>query len=833
MKKLFTFLIVLGLATTLLALPKTKLPQLKQTNASAEQIKTTTQNALVQKAICNPTKRVARPVQLQQNTPFPAQAKHLVQSATKAQSITLDGGVFLVEPEYELEAGEWYIAVQSGNFTFRLCWYGNADTYCGTYTMDDISIDYTWGWFQSEDMFYEIYLTDVNMTLSEQQVGDCLKQIILEATLVDTNDQTYELHVVHNAYTPKSTVDALIENTTLNIFDEQFVLDGNNQELDILLTVNALEVGGFYTLDNLDLENTKILCNGVEQQLLKADLFLQMAMFDDGAIGYYVDFSFFNQDTILYNVSMNAPLPPAKDTIQVECKNLVVDESFGAYGIIMVMGDNADYDIFVMYEGEYAEPGVYENVSVNITDKSTWLTEASVFATLTLSENTDGWHANIETYCTDYNWYSIDMKYEVPVPTDTVKIAFDQSAIASYKPYESNMIQLLNYGEDYEASVTVYGVELGQEFTMNNVLLDYSGIYDWSVESTVRIADVKGVLNQHGDTTTITASIIGFNAIQYDVELWYTAPVPTDTIYIEMPVEFVNAMDFGYYTLSSYTPDSTWFISLSPVTDQVAGTFINDGVFGKFGADGGRYDFLGGSTFIYSEKEWKNYTVEKGSLVVELEADGTINAEAQIICSNKKFFHIKMTSEYNTHLDYDEPYTEVDRIYTVEDYVTIDDQTANYGYIYLALEAADQSDMAAFFFFVEETDDDIIIPEGVYPINYTEDYGTVYANPGIQGDGVWPSFYAQLLEDGSLVVPLWLLVDGTVEVTKDDAGQPYMEVNAVNSYGVAVHIVFDGRATALEDIPSASPQIRKQIVNGQFVIMNNGETYNATGARIK
>ena len=66
------------------------------------------------------------------------------------------------------------------------------------------------------------------------------------------------------------------------------------------------------------------------------------------------------------------------------------------FGLIMVSGSNDFYDVFAMYEGEYADAGVY-NVSVSITDKITWLepTEA-ITATLTLMEETDGWHANIE-----------------------------------------------------------------------------------------------------------------------------------------------------------------------------------------------------------------------------------------------------------------------------------------------------------------------------------------------------------------------------------------------------------------------------------------------------
>ena len=191
-----------------------------------------------------------------------------------------------------------------------------------------------------------------------------------------------------------------------------------------------------------------------------------------------------------------------------------------------------------------------------------------------------------------------------------------------------------------------------------------------------------------------------------------------------------------------------------------------------------------------------------------------------------------MTSFYNNHLDYDEPEEMIDRVYTTDDNVTIEDQTENNGYIYLALTAADGSDMAAFFFFAEETDEDIVVPVGVYPIDSSEEYGTVYANPGVQGDGVWPSYYARLLDGTDIVIPLWLLVGGTVEVSKDEEGRARLEVNAVNSYGVSVHILYDATDTALQDVPSASSSATKRLHDGRMVIIRNGEAYSLTGQSI-
>lgn len=824
MKKLFSLFLVAFMAMSLAAAPATQLKNLSDAPAqSANQ-----QRAL--RLINQDVTKRANPAAVAEKSFSKRHALGMKKAI--AEDILLNGEGFLVGPEYEAATGEWYIALEAQGYTFRLCWFGEEDNYCGTYTFDDMSMDYSWGWYQSADMFYQIYFQDVTMTISEKVEGS-LKQIVLDATILDTDDRTYKVHSVHSAYTPKNTIENLLDNSTVTMDFGYYVLEGRNNDLSVKLGVISDVVDGEYTKADFDMNQTKIMYNGVEQYMLQANMQVGLSELDNGALGYKAALHFYNQDTVLHKVSMTVPLPAAKDTIDVECHNLFVDESFADYGIMMIGGSNQDYDIFAMYDDFYAEAGVYD-VALTVTDKKTWLDCSSIRGTLTLKETADGWEANIEAYCDDYNWYSIDMNYEVPVPTKTVKVEFENSALASFRPDQLNMIQLIQYADDYEASITIYNTGLGESFDMEKVLMDYTELYDRNVESSVEIADLKGVLSQRGDTTVINASYIGFNAVQYDVEFWYIVPTVVDTVEIEMPVKFTNALQDGYYILSSYTPDNSIFISLSPMTDgEVGGTFINDGMFGKFGADGGRYDFYNGNTYIYVESEWQNYTIEKGELEVELAKDGTITAVAKFIARNGVYYHVKMTSEYNTHLDFDEPEEIIDRTYTTDDYVTIDDQTEKNGYIYLALEAADGSDKAAFFFFVEEADEDIIVPEGVYPIDSSEEYGTVQANPGVQGDGVWPSFYARMMEDGSLITPLWLLVDGTVEVTKTEEGYPYLEVNAVNSYGVEVHIVFDGTATSLENINVNIEGIRKQIIDGQFVIIRDGKAYNAQGSQVK
>lgn len=828
MKKIFTLFFGLMAAIMLGAAPQTKLLSMSQTSAAPlhpQAVRMLTQD--LSKRALPATQSVERQ----------ATARHIAPIAkATAETITLNGEGFLVGPEYEAATGEWYIALEAQGYTFRLCWYGEENNYCGTYTIDDISMEYSWGWYQSADMFYEIYFSDVTMTVSERVEGS-LKQIILDATILDTQDRTYKVHSVHSIFAPKNTVESVLDNSTVSMDFGYYVLEGSNDDLSVKLSVISDVIEGEYTKASFDMNQSKIVYQGVEQKMVQANMMVMLSELDNGALGYQANLQFYNQDTILHKVLMTVPLPAAKDTIHVACHNLTVDESYAGYGFMMVYASNEEYDIFAMYEGYYAEEGVYENIALTVTDKKTWLDCSSIRGTLTLTEGVNGWEANIEAYCDDYNWYFIALNFEVPVPTKTVKVEFENSAIASFRADQLNMLQLIQYADDYEASITIYNTGLGESFDMERVIAQYTEFYDWTAESSVEIADIKGVLNQRGDTTVINASYIGFNAVQYDVEFWYTVPQPIDTVEIEMPVKFTNALQDGYYVLSSYTPDNSIFISLSPMTDgEVGGTYVNDGLFGKFGAEDGRYDFYSGNTFIYVESDWQNYTIEKGELVVNHATNGEITAEAQFIARNGVYYHVKMTSEYNVHLDYDEPEEIIDRVYTTEDNVTIDDQTEKNGYIYLELTAADDSDVAAFFFYVEEADEETIVPIGIYPIDSSEEYGTVLANPGVQANGVWPSFYARKAE-GGLAVPLWLLVDGTVEVTKTPEGYPNMEVNAVNSYGVEVHIVYDGTpiSTAVENTHSQSPMnnCQKQLRNGQLLILRDGMIYNVLGVQTK
>ena len=258
---------------------------------------------------------------------------------------------------------------------------------------------------------------------------------------------------------------------------------------------------------------------------------------------------------------------------------------------------------------------------------------------------------------------------------------------------------------------------------------------------------------------------------------------------------------------------------------------MNDGVFSRFGE--GQYDFLCDYTAIYKNEngEVVPYLIEKCTMDVTMADNGDITATATFIATDAVQYEVTITASFNKHLDYDAKTGAVDRTYTTEDKVTIDPTNSD---CYFEVKAADGSDVVVLYFFCEELDEDITIQPGTYTIDDTEDYMTVLASVGVMGTSVYPSFYGTL-EKGGLRPPFYLMVGGTVNVENVD-GKLKVEVNAVNSYDVPIHIVYDASAntTAIENIQTEGVvDVQKKVVDGQLLIIRNGKVYNTTGVQVK
>jgi hypothetical protein len=259
-------------------------------------------------------------------------------------------------------------------------------------------------------------------------------------------------------------------------------------------------------------------------------------------------------------------------------------------------------------------------------------------------------------------------------------------------------------------------------------------------------------------------------------------------------------------------------------------------LFGKFGD--GRYDFDASNSYIgkynASTESYDLYYIQKGQFTVTLDEEDNVTLTASVVCEDAIQYDVTLTSKYEEpHIEFDSEENPVERVYGANAEVIINDFSADYGLISVQIIDSVVGDITALYFVYMESDPETIIPEGTHEINSTWFDGTVLASTGMEWDGsVVPSYYARYA-DGWVAEPFYFFQTGTVEVTKNADGKLSFEINALNSCNIPVHIVYDAAASGVENIDVNVEGLKKQIIDGQLVIIRDGKAYNAIGAQIK
>ena len=344
--------------------------------------------------------------------------------------------------------------------------------------------------------------------------------------------------------------------------------------------------------------------------------------------------------------------------------------------------------------------------------------------------------------------------------------------------------------------------------------------------------------------------------LQYDAEAGNLVRYYNETDLMEITTEFVE--EYGELYIDIMAGDVTDCLSLLLfVEDTVEFSIIPEGVYpitntgaaGTALASEGYHQTLGVRPCAYyplMEQGGKLYITTpmyfmvSGTVTVEYNKMGIPKITVDAVNSNgvtiKAVFEIGGKSGLEvekTPLKYDA--TEADGAL---DYVYGDDAVATVtdkGW-YGTFDVEDATSMLALLFVYPEgatADAETTIPVGTYTISDSQGPGTVLASSGVSSTGgLSYSFYGTVDAEGYVEVPIYFLVDGTVTVTKVD-GKWAVEVNGLNSNGVAVHVVYGAVDTAVEDVTTVGSDIKKSLENGQLVILKNGVKYSATGSVLK
>lgn len=761
-------------------------------------------------------------------------------------------------PIYTEETGDWTVGLECNDWEnpayghmLQLAWYAPKDNFCGTFTTADFNPEYTH--MMTGMSMGSILFESVDMTISAEKKSAHLEVITLDAVLKGGSDgwseyPTYKVHAVQEIVVAKDTVNvAPVLNATLERGDYGFTIAAKNADMDLTLVVNnPYGVDGLYTyMTAFDWEQSKVVYKGKEINPLNINLEIAVGE-SQGKLAYLCDLGMLGNDTVYYNMDIAAPLPAPVDTVEITCTNLKVDDSYAMYfGMVSLEASNDVYSLYGSWNGDVAEEGLHTGGQLSISNNVAEEYITAITASYNVSLAEDGsWKIEGTALGDNLVWYELHLSWYIPEMSDTVVIRYETSAMAQYYPDYADLL-LFNEDDKYYAALDVMGVyytEDGMEFTDETMDMMWTGVEvmvdgEWVREEIIAVQ--KGLLLQVGDTTKMSAEISTMAGILYQVELWYAAPTPKETIKMDYPTaEFINAInDMWCYNMVGYGEDGqTMMVVTLPAYDEsmIAGEFVNDGLFGQFGM--GRHEIDANNTFyaVWNEEmfDYDRYFVQKGEVTVDVAEDGTISLTATLICDNAVQYDVTMTSKYERpRLDYDAEDTPLERTYGAADLSQVLDWTADYGLILVELKSA--TDMVQMYFVAEQSDADIIIPEGTYEINSSWEYGSVVASTGVDYEGkVQPSYYGMTDAEGYLMTPLYFFVEGTVEVSKTPAGQLRFEVNAINSYEVPIHIVYDPSGTAVEDINASTLGAKKAIQNGQLIIIRNGETFNAVGAKL-
>ena len=771
------------------------------------------------------------------------------------------------EDPYFYEPCEWYFTLRNERyqFNFDLINNTNPNSMAGTYTEKDMDEWFSWCMFPEANGDTHYYKT-CTLTIQEEKVSANLVKYTVDALILATcgiGGEEYgyfKVHAEHKIIKATTKLDVALYNCSITPEEDRFRIAGKDNEIEVDLTFfTETGIDGYYSHNLLDDENSKIVHKGKEKGIMDLEGVIYGTENIYGGLTYVFMFEAFTTDTCFYNVAMEAPVV-AKDTIEITSTNAIINDAYGMTDqTILVDASTAEYVINAAYNAKsITTPAEYPTgySYVYLTDIKTGQKIESVICNLKITGNKlQGYQVEIRMLGTDYKYYIMHLSYGVPTVKETKVLDFKNIAKTMYYIDVLGLkeLQIANFDGEYSVSFDILYIDqvMGGEFDMSNMFAeqtflihhinDNGNVYD----SPVKPAEFGGKIWQKNDTTFLTASILGFDSIQYEISMFHTIPAPTKTVTYTFDgfgndvVELTNAVgSSGIFILDGMSADGQLMakVNVERITNKsIEGTFYNDGKFDHT-------DFYPMDTWVKvwnaATKSYDEYSVQKGTMTVKVE-NNIVTAVASFLCDNAVQYNLTFKTEYaRERIPWDEEEEELDYTFDSNSYVKATDwRPEGYRIIELFMVASDESIAADFYFIIDQNvaaDPQIILPAGVYPINASWVSGTTLACSGILPDGPAPSYVCYVDEEGYLDPEgLYCLVDGTVTIEKVN-GKMKVEVDAVNSYDVPVKLHYVGAiTTAVEDIEVDNTNSSKRLINGQLFIIRNGKIYNANGALVK
>ena len=427
----------------------------------------------------------------------------------------------------------------------------------------------------------------------------------------------------------------------------------------------------------------------------------------------------------------------------------------------------------------------------------------------------------------DGNVYRVNIVCKKPKAEKTVVIQSNNLKYDDYWFDYTQEVKFLASDDVNEVELVLYPASLGDGMT---------GLYtiglggttatvrtvDWmdDVETTAFSGTVNLVYEE--GSIHITGSILCYDNVQYNLELNYYKPVKTR----EQSLEFEN-LHMALYEDNSWqvmgynaAGDAYFTIAAIPPYGTVSGTYTEKELV---------MDYCSVVTDI-SVDAYKSFVIAEANLSVNYNsADSTVSITGTLLCVNQAdrtdvpLFTVTVTAKIPDPYLFDE--AEKDFDHEFPQYVLNTDDAEDYGILYV--NALDDRFSIGLQFML--TPGATGLEPAVYPINDTQEPGTVLASPGMTPNGsVTYSFALIGNPETAMIENGWLLVSGNVTV--DPTG--LITVDAVNKKGRKV----TARLTApqaVEDVQGDKVQSTKFIRDGRLLILRGNKTYTVTGEEVR
>ena len=337
MKKIFTFIMLAALSMVTFAQPMTK-AQATKSLMTKEHLSNTMHS--LQKPVREQAKLVA--------DEQPATWVTTAHSAAKAPAALAgldttevyfasfnEAPMYIPEEEVTsrngqvvIVGGDWIIVLENERYQFTFDFYGGTpETPAGTYDESNLDAAYCRVFFP-EGNGKTHYMKDLDMTITEENIGGALVKYTLEATVVVTLGMNgnevacFKVYAEHQVVKAHTKMDVAILDCVVEPEEDRFRIYGQNDTMDVDLTFfTETGVEGYYTHKLLDEENYKLVHRGTSYEIVNLEGIITPAELKAGGMAYVFMYEALTADGHFFNIAMEAPIVPT-DTVEISCYNM-------------------------------------------------------------------------------------------------------------------------------------------------------------------------------------------------------------------------------------------------------------------------------------------------------------------------------------------------------------------------------------------------------------------------------------------------------------------------------------------------------------------------------